>query len=103
MLNKKNLNIYCDWISDADYLKRELVCETTLKIIEQRILESNEIIYVDSEFSRTSHWVAYELQYAKKNNKNIKSISIESCNESKLNIINLQDEWFLNKNINNLV
>lgn len=103
LLNKQNLNVYCDWISDADYLKRELVCETTLKIIEQRIQESNEIIFVDSEFSRTSQWVAYELQYAKKNNKNIKSISLESCNESELNIINLQDEWFLNKNINKLV
>lgn len=39
-LNEKKCNVYCDWISDTDYLKRKLVCEATLRVIEKRIEQS---------------------------------------------------------------
>ena len=35
--NSQGKNIYCDWISDSDYLKRHLVCDATLKVIEKRM------------------------------------------------------------------
>ena len=29
--NQKSKDVFCDWINDADYLKRKLVCDATLK------------------------------------------------------------------------
>ena len=43
-LNSKGKNVYCDWISDSDYLKRNLVREATLKVIEKRLEQSKAII-----------------------------------------------------------
>ena len=61
--NSNNKNIYCDWIDDADYLKRELICNATLKVIENRLDISGEIIYVMSSNAKDSVWCKYELNY----------------------------------------
>ncbi len=37
ILNSQNKNVYCDWISDTDYLKRHLVGDATKKVIEERL------------------------------------------------------------------
>lgn len=42
--NRKSKNVFCDWINDADYLKRKLVCKATLKVIETRLEQSDAII-----------------------------------------------------------
>ncbi len=35
--NKNGKNIFCDWINDSDYLKRNLLCKATLNVIELRL------------------------------------------------------------------
>lgn len=55
--------MFCDWINDSDYLKRSLVCESTLKVIEWRLQQSEAIIFVRSEKSVNSIWCQYELNY----------------------------------------
>ena len=61
--NKQNILVFCDWINDADYLKRHLVCEATLNVIEWRLEQSEEVIFVRSEKSEDSIWCQYELNY----------------------------------------
>lgn len=90
-LNKRGMLLYCDWINDSDYLKRNLLCEATLAVIEGRILKSKSVLFVDSEDARKSIWVAYELQYAEKNKKKILSIK---QNDFVDQIEELHDDWF---------
>lgn len=40
--NKKGKDVFCDWINDVDYLKRHLVCEATLKVIERSSADYQE-------------------------------------------------------------
>lgn len=91
-LNHDDINVYCDWISDRDYLKRFLVCEDTLKVIRKRIDISKAVLFADSENSRKSIWVAYELQYAEKIHKPIYTV----CFDDKQEISRLEDYWFRN-------
>lgn len=90
-LNKMGKLLYCDWISDNDYLKRNLLCEATLSVIECRIIKSDAVLFVDSIEARNSIWVAYELQYANNNGKKIVSLK---RNNSVDQIVTLQDYWF---------
>ena len=90
-LNKMGKLLYCDWISDNDYLKRNLLCEATLSVIECRIIKSDAVLFVDSVEARNSIWVAYELQYANNNGKKIVSLK---RNNSVDQIVTLQDYWF---------
>lgn len=89
-LNREGLNVYCDWISDKDYLKRNLLCDDTLKGIKKRIDISKAVLFVDSDNSRKSVWVAYELQYAEKNNKPIFVVNFDNGSEISKN----EDYWF---------
>ena len=50
--NKNNKNVFCDWINDSDYLKRHLLCDATLKVLEKRMEQSEYLLFVDSEYSR---------------------------------------------------
>lgn len=61
--NQDGKNIFCDWINDVDYLKRHLLCEATLKVLEKRMEQSNAMIFVVSENSLHSIWCKYELNY----------------------------------------
>ena len=61
--NQNGKNIFCDWINDVDYLKRHLLCEATLKVLEKRMEQSKAMIFVVSENSRNSVWCKYELNY----------------------------------------
>lgn len=102
-LNKTGKNVYCDWISDSDYLKRKLVCDATFEVITKRIEKSDEVLFVDSEFSRSSKWVAYELQYAALKNKSIKYLSINDVSEPINKMAHLDDKWYNLVEIKNLV
>ena len=62
-LNASNKNVFCDWISDSDYLKRNLLCEATLKVIEWRLEQSDAVIFVNTKNSYKSIWCKYELNY----------------------------------------
>lgn len=35
--NQQGKNVFCDWINDIDYLKRHLLCDATLKVLEERM------------------------------------------------------------------
>ena len=61
--NKKGKDVFCDWVNDVDYLKRHLVCDATLKVIEKRLEQSKALIFVESENSMNSVWCKYELNY----------------------------------------
>ncbi len=61
--NKQNHLVFCDWINDSDYLKRGLVCEATLKVVEMRLQQSEAVIFIRSEKSLESVWCQYELNF----------------------------------------
>lgn len=84
ILNKSKYNVYCDWRNDIDYLKRHLVGPETLNILEKRLQQSKELIFVISDNSLKSKWCIHELNYFYELNKPIKFI----------NIINIYDESF---------
>lgn len=63
IFNADNKNIYCDWISDNHYLKRTLISEATKIVINKRMEQSKELIFVDTPEARNSLWVKYELNY----------------------------------------
>lgn len=96
--NKAQKNVFCDWINDSDYLKRNLICEATLKVIEQRLKQSNALIYVDSDNSRASVWCIYELNYYFELNKPIYVIKKEDIDNHTYKITPLTDKWFVDFN-----
>lgn len=61
--NRLHKDVFCDWINDSDYLKRHLLCEATLNVIETRLKQSKALIYVKSENAEKSIWCEYELNY----------------------------------------
>lgn len=76
--NHNGKNVFCDWISDSDYLKRKLLCEATLRVIEWRLRQSDAVIFVCSKDSLKSKWCNYELNYFWRLQKPIYTIMLES-------------------------
>ncbi len=77
-LNKYSLNVYCDWTSDNDFLKRKLVSEYTKIVLKKRIEQSKNIIFVRTDDSLKSKWVEFELTYSKQIGKPIFCIDIKN-------------------------
>lgn len=79
-LNESNLNIYCDWLSDNDFLKRNQVSDYTKKVLLTRIEQSKKILFVrtqntnDENNNLYSKWVEMEILYAKKIGKPIECV-----------------------------
>lgn len=96
--NENGKNIFCDWINDSDYLKRNLLCKATLNVIELRLQQSKELIFVESENSKNSVWCKYELNYYLELNKPIYYITKEDIENNNFNIKLLEDRWFIDKN-----
>lgn len=92
--NAQGKNVFCDWINDADYLKRTLVCAATLRVIETRMQQSKALLFVDSEHSRASVWCKYELNFYQSLGKPIMSISIEDIEKDTIIVSPLSDKWF---------
>lgn len=99
MLNANNINIYCDWINDDDYLKRHLAGEATLEVIKKRIERSDAIMFVRTKHSINSIWVKYELNYAHQLWKTIYELDEHFSIES-IHLMN--DDWFLDENYTRL-
>lgn len=97
-LNREKRNVYCDWINDTDYLKRNLVGLATRTVIEKRIEQSKAIILVISEHSMKSKWVKYELNFAYQLNKPLYSIRRSDVSTGSYSIVKLEDYWFLDVN-----
>lgn len=94
-LNNVGVNVYCDWVSDSDYLKRHLLCDATLDVIEKRILQAKAVLFLDSENSRSSQWVKYELNYAAELGKDLCVVDIHVVDDDIPAIKALQDNWYL--------
>ena len=82
--NKHGLHIYCDWTSDNDFLKRELVSEFTEVVLKERISQSSKVLFLQTENSVDidrevlSPWVKMELEYASTTKKEIQCINTTS-------------------------
>lgn len=100
--NNANKNVFCDWINDVDYLKRNLICEATLRVIEERLKQSKALLYVDSENASESVWCIYELNYFLELDKPIYTIKKQDIDNDSFNITPLTDKWFVNPNYKNL-
>lgn len=97
-LNTKNKNVYCDWIHDHDYLKRHLVGPATKSVIEKRLEQSNQLLFVESDNSLNSDWVKYELNYFLELGKPIFVIKKEDIQSENYKYTLLNDKWFINEN-----
>lgn len=100
--NQLKKNVFCDWINDVDYLKRHLVCEATLKVIERRMEQSNALVFVESENSRKSIWCKYELNYFSELNKPMFTITKENIDAGVFDLQAMQSDWYLDSNYKNL-
>lgn len=100
--NQDGKNIFCDWINDVDYLKRHLLCEATLKVLEKRMEQSKAMIFVESEYSRHSIWCKYELNYFTELGKPIYCISKKAIDEKNFHLNKMNDTWFLDSNYKTL-
>lgn len=50
-------------MNDSDYLKRNLLCEETLKVIKYRLEKSKALLFVRTPQSLNSVWCKYEINY----------------------------------------
>ncbi len=94
-LNGEGYDVYCDWISDSDYLKRTLVSHATLSVIETRLQQSEQVIFVSSPASIASKWVKYELNYFHGLNKRISTISIDQIRSGDFSLQDDKSLWFI--------
>lgn len=96
--NKQGNNVFCDWINDSDYLKRNLLCKATLNVIEMRLEQSSALIFVKSEFSISSVWCKYELNYFYKLKKPIYYIDSANICYGNFSILPEKSKWFIDNN-----
>lgn len=96
--NQQKKNVFCDWISDVDYLKRHLVSEATLKVIERRLEQSKALIFVESENSRNSIWCKYELNYFRGLGKQIFVVTKSDIDTGVFELKPMKDNWYLDAN-----
>lgn len=92
--NKQGKDVFCDWINDIDYLKRHLLCDATLKVIEKRLEQSDALLFVKSEYSMTSIWCKYELNFYLELGRPIYTIAVEDINSDKFAVMLENDRWF---------
>lgn len=97
ILNKSHKTIYCDWISDGHYLKRTLIGEATKLVIDKRLEQSKELLFVDSINARKSKWVKYELNYFYNLRKKMYIWDTE-----KEKISEFKELWFLDKDFKDI-
>ncbi|MDR6781353.1 MULTISPECIES: toll/interleukin-1 receptor domain-containing protein [Paenibacillus] len=74
--NKHSLNVYCDWTSDNDFLKRELVSDYTTVVLQKRLDQSRNLVFVKTKNSIESDWVKFELDYFSSLGKSIFCINL---------------------------
>ena len=51
--------------ADNDFLKRSMVSEYTKEVLKVRMKQSQKLLYLSSDISRSSQWVSFELDYYK--------------------------------------
>ena len=63
VLNHCNINVYVDWVSDRNALKRELTNANTAKTIIERLKSSKALLYIHTQSSQNSKWTPWELGF----------------------------------------
>lgn len=101
--NSLGHDVFCDWINDSNYLKRSLLCEATLSVIETRLEQSEALIFVESGYSRESIWCKYELNYFLGLGKPIYLIPLQDIESERFEIALLKDDWFVDKDYKKLI
>ena len=96
--NSKGKNIFCDWINDSDYLKRNLLCEATLKVIEWRLRQSEAVIFLKTCNSTESVWCKYELNYFAELNKPIYYLDENKVSKGDFSLVKYDIEEFVDPN-----
>ena len=78
ILNKRGYLIYCDWMSDQEFLKRELASEFTWYVLQKRMEQSEKVIFVLTQNSlNKSDWIQKELDFAKSIGNEIISLYVQ--------------------------
>lgn len=93
-LNQNRKNIYCDWINDNDYLKRNLVGNSTLNVLIKRLQQSKEMIFVISENSMKSNWCKYELNDFYLQKKCMYFVKKEDLKKGIVKLEKYDDKWY---------
>ncbi len=101
--NSQGKNIFCDWINDYDYLKRKLVCEATLRVIEWRLQQSDAVIFVRTDNSLDSVWCKYELNYFAELKKPIYYLDKHKAENGDFTLYKYDQEEFIEPNYKQLV
>lgn len=63
ILNHSNINVYVDWVSDRNALKRQLNNANTAKTIIERLKSSKALLYIHTKASQNSKWTPWELGF----------------------------------------
>lgn len=63
VLNGININVYIDWVSDRNSLKRELTNVNTANVVIERLKSSSALMYVHTTASLNSKWAPWEIGY----------------------------------------
>ena len=63
VLNHSNINVYVDWVSDRNALKRELTNINTANTIIERLKSSKALLYIHTQASQNSKWTPWELGF----------------------------------------
>ena len=92
--NKRGNDVFCDWINDADYLKRHLLCDATLRVIEKRLEQSDALIFVKSDYSVASVWCKYELNFYFELRRPIYTIEAQDLDNGVFSIALEKGGWF---------
>ena len=83
-------------------MKRQLVCEATLKVIEKRLEQSDAIIFVRTKNSLDSVWCKYELNYFHEFNKPVYVIDGEKIEKDDYAFAVYPAEDYIAKNYKSL-
>ena len=84
-------------------MKRNLLCEATLKVIEWRLQQSKAIIFLRTHNSVESVWCKYELNYFWELNKPIYYLDEDKVKSGDFVLLKYDMEEFIDPNYKKLV
>ena len=81
MLNKQGLNVYVDWVVDNVALEPTKYNEHTWPVLQQRLLQSKEFLYVHTVNCKESQWIPREIEYALQNGYELSILNLDESEE----------------------
>lgn len=83
-------------------MKRNLLCEATLKVIEWRLQQSQAVIFLKTHNSVDSVWCKYELNYFAELNKPIYYLDENKVRNRDFTLLEYDIEEFIDPNYKTL-